>query len=113
MIIGVGCDIVKIERIRKAMERESFLRILTERERVLYEGLSTNRQSEWLAGRFAAKEAIYKAIHTIHPCVLSDIEVLTSECGAPYCTLTLCDIHLSISHETDYAIAYAIAEKKE
>lgn len=113
MIIGVGCDIVQIERIRKAMRKESFLRILTEQERDLYESLSPNRQPEWLAGRFAAKEAVYKAIHTLHPCVLSKIEILSTSEGAPYCALTDCDIHLSISHEKDYAIAYAIAEKKE
>lgn len=114
MIIGIGCDIVDIRRIEKAMRKEGFLKILSEHEITLYEQYQGKRQAEWLAGRFAAKEAIFKAVHAQFPCVLHDIEVLYDEHGAPVCTsFPSCIIHISISHENDYAIAYAMAEIKE
>ena len=113
MIIGIGCDIVKIERIEKAMSHEGFLRILTHKEYELYQGIQGKRQIEWLAGRYAAKEAIYKAIHTYHDCVLSDIEILCNTDGSPVCQCFDCEVLISISHEHEYAIAYATAVSKE
>ena len=57
MLLGVGCDIVEIVRIKRAMEKESFLRVLSEQERKLFDRIPKERRAEWLAGRFAAKEA--------------------------------------------------------
>lgn len=113
MIIGVGCDITEIARIRKAMQKKGFLAILSEKEKTLFHQYQGRRQEEWLAGRFAAKEAIFKAVHSHISCVLSDIEVLCDESGAPTCSMDGVDVHVSISHEKEYAIAYACAEVKE
>lgn len=113
MIIGVGCDIVKIERIRKAMKQRGFPNYLTTKEKELYDTIQEIRKAEWLAGRFAAKEAIYKAIHKVKPCVISQIEVLCDKEGAPYCTIHDYDVWVSIAHEQEYATAYAIVTTKE
>ncbi len=67
----------------------------------------------YYATRFCAKEAIYKAIHAIHACTLCDIEILSDDDGAPYCTMEEYAIQVSIAHEKAYAIAYAIVESKE
>ena len=91
----VGCDIVEIERVRKALQRtKGFPNFLTERE--------------WLAGRFAAKEAVIKAMHGIKELTLLDVEILADAQGAPYCSLP--GVQVSIAHEREYAIAYALAE---
>lgn len=112
MIIGIGCDIVKLERIEKAMDNPGFLRILTEKEAALFDSLKSHRQVEWIAGRFAAKEAIVKAIASVEDMVLSQIEVLYEE-NRPICELAGYHVHISIAHEVDYAIAYAIVERGE
>lgn len=113
MIIGVGCDIVKISRVDTLMKRYHSLPFLTMKEQFIADGLhSEQRKAEWIAGRFAAKEAVYKAIHKEYACMISDIEILSDEQGAPACKIALYDIQLSIAHEREYAIAYAIASKE-
>lgn len=113
MVIGVGCDIVQTKRIAKAMEKEGFLKILTQKENDIFMSLHGNRQVEWLAGRFAAKEAIYKALNKQSYDVLSKVEILCDGDGSPVCTNQEFDIFISISHEADYAIAYATVLSKE
>lgn len=110
MIIGIGCDIVEIKRIRNAMERDDFLRILTKEEREIYDTLSEGRRCEWVAGRFAAKEAIIKAMSCKHAYLLSDLSILYVG-KQPVCHIEGVNIQLSISHEQEYAIAYAIAQE--
>lgn len=113
MIIGIGCDIVDIQRIEKAMQKEGFLRILSEEEKSIFQTYAGKRKAEWIAGRFAAKEAIYKAISHHISCSFFEIEILRDDEGAPICNMDGCHIHISISHEAKYAIAYAIVETKE
>ncbi|WP_107839633.1 holo-ACP synthase [Metasolibacillus meyeri] len=87
MIKGIGLDIIELERIEKAMQRsEKFtLRILSPREQALFAKLSNARKVEFLAGRFAAKEAYAKANGTGlgKGCELQQIEILKNELGAP------------------------------
>ena len=113
MILGIGCDIVEIKRIEVALQKDHVNRILTPKEQACCEDMPFLRKAEWVAGRFAAKEAIYKAIHAIHACTLCDIEILSDDDGAPYCTMEEYAIQVSIAHEKAYAIAYAIVESKE
>lgn len=113
MMIGIGCDIVEIKRIEHAMQKDGFLNILTKKEKEIFMRLHGDRQVEWLAGRFCAKEAIYKAIHKQYPCTCASIEILCDEDGTPVCTHTDCNVFISISHEKEYAIAYATAVSKE
>lgn len=109
MIIGVGCDIVELKRVQLALEKPGFLRILTAEERSLYNAIPAQRQVEWLAGRFAAKEAVIKALSVRKELLLSQISILYQE-KQPVCHIEGYDIHLSIAHERTHAIAYAIAE---
>ncbi|MBU2044375.1 MAG: 4'-phosphopantetheinyl transferase superfamily protein, partial [Candidatus Omnitrophica bacterium] len=67
-----------------------------------------------LAARFAAKEAVIKAISKEYPLALTDIIILNKENGAPYCKFKKdigVDIFLSITHIEDYAVACAVAQK--
>ena len=87
MIKGIGLDLVELERIEKMMLRSTrFIeRILTANERSIFDMLSHARQVEFLAGRFAAKEAYSKANGTGigKGCELAQIEILKDESGKP------------------------------
>ncbi|MFP4135462.1 MAG: holo-ACP synthase [Candidatus Acetothermia bacterium] len=115
MIEGLGVDLVSVERLRSVVERrgEEFLqRVFTEKEREYC--LSRSRKFEHLAGRFAAKESIVKAVG--HKLPWLGIEVLSGEDGNPSAKLVDEEIvgrpvvHVSISHTASYAIAVAILE---
>lgn len=115
MIRGIGIDIVELHRVRTIMERQAKFsrRILTEKEYQIFEGLSKNRQAEFLAGRFAAKEAYAKAKGTGFGKSLSflDIEILPDRFGKPELITKETEIvHVSISHSKEYAIAQVIIE---
>lgn len=117
MINGIGIDIVELARIKGAMERhQSFVtRILTTKEQTIFHKLSDNRKVEFLAGRFAAKEAFAKAVGTGIGKQLSwqDVEITPDINGKPTIVSkkTLGRIHLSISHSKEYAVANVIIEK--
>lgn len=118
MIIGVGIDSLRIERMERAMEREAFLnRVFTEKEREYLGRRTLAAQSA--AGMFCVKEAVLKALSLgITDAPLTDIEVLHKENGAPYAVLHGAlkrDIilHISITHTEDTASAFAVLEKEE
>ena len=108
MIVGIGCDIVEIDRIKDKQEELS-KRILTKAEYSLYKSYTDDRGLEFLAGRFAAKEAIFKACNETE--LISNIEVLQGVNGEPICNWKDYQIHISIAHEKNYALAYAVCEK--
>ena len=117
MIKGIGIDIVELERIEKILIRTpKFVdRILTIAEKLEFETLSNSRKIEFLAGRFAAKEAFVKAIGTGIGSEWSflDIEVKKDERGKPYIVSNLDDIvHLSISHSKQFVVAQVVLEEK-
>ncbi len=108
MIVGIGCDIVEMKRIEN--QRDTFIhRVLTKNEYAVCEGFEKGRKTAFLAGRFAAKEAIFKAILNCN-LTISEIEILNDKEGQPYCNIEGYKIHISISHEQNYAIAYALVE---
>lgn len=116
MISGIGTDIVELKRIQTIQERqEKFIdRILTPNERAKYETLTHSRKVEFLAGRFAAKEAFSKAVGSGIGEELSflHIETDSDERGKPYiCKPFTEGVHLSISHSRDYAVATVVIEK--
>ncbi len=116
LIAGIGLDIVELKRIQKVSERhQKFVdRILTPWEKDKYEGLGRHRQIEFLAGRFAAKEAFAKARGTGIGKSLSflDIEIENDENGKPSIVRPIRQgVHLSISHSAEYAVAQVIIEK--
>ena len=111
MIIGIGTDIVDIRRIEKLIEEsgEKFLaRIFNEEER--------GEDTAHYAKRFAAKEAIAKALGTGIGSKVSfkDIVITNDENGAPKAEVknqkSKVKIHISLSDEYPYALAYAVAE---
>ena len=122
MIVGIGSDIIEIERIKKiATQNPRFIsRNFTIKEQ---EYFNTRKNShETIAGNFAAKEAVSKALGTgFREFGLIDIEVTRNELGAPIVFLhgmakqiasrnSIKNIWISISHCKEYATAYAIAE---
>lgn len=116
MIIGTGIDIVEISRVKKTYEKQPRFadRILTDRELKDFHGLSGHRQAEFLAGRFAAKEAYSKALGTGIGKDLSfrDIEIAKDENGKPIVSRPENEYvaHVSISHSKDFAVAQVILE---
>ena len=112
-IIGNGVDIIEVKRIKNAVDRygQSFLkRILTDKE--LKKAKEHNSFYQHIAGRFAAKESVSKAMDKMK-LSFKDIEVFNDSTGAPYCSLLTCNqnkfnIHISISHIKNYAVASAI-----
>lgn len=116
-IIGTGVDITEVNRLRKAIEKwgASFLdRVFTEKE---MENAST-RSSLYLhlAGRFAAKEAVFKALGNMK-LNLQEVQILNDKNGRPYCEILNskgkdCEIHVSISHVKNYAVANAVITKE-
>ncbi|MBY6038273.1 holo-ACP synthase [Fictibacillus nanhaiensis] len=115
MIVGTGIDIIELKRIKQvAIHQPRFQeRILTPFEQKRFHSLSGNRKFEYLAGRFAAKEAMAKALGVGIGVELSwqDIEIKADRKGKPFITSPypyLC--HLSISHTKEYAVAQVILE---
>ena len=124
MIVGIGIDMVELSRIRQAILRGDGLarRILTEKEFAIFSRYSEKNKLECLGGRFAAKEAVSKALGTGIGSAISfqQIEILIHESGAPVMNIfsDMLDmqnvhIHLSISHTSVSAIAQVVLEKKD
>jgi holo-[acyl-carrier protein] synthase len=123
MIIGIGTDILNIERAKAALSRTPGIarRVLTDFE---LEGFNVSSdQVRYFAKRFAAKEAIVKALGTgIGRGVgWQHIEITKTPAGQPSVVLSdgarrashkleVSTIHLSYSDERDYVVAFALAE---
>lgn len=112
MIKGIGVDICRCSRF-EGKERCFLERIFTDEE------LSISSRSEYLASRFAAKEAFSKALGTgIRGFSLKEISVREDELGKPYLFLSGraalmasgLSVFLSISHEREYAVAMVVVE---
>lgn len=117
MIVGIGVDVVDLARFERALDRTPALkpRLFTSRE-------SEGRSLRSLAGRFAAKEALIKALGESTGVQWHDMEVVADEHGNPSLVLSgaaraLADvrgvtgIHLSMSHDGGIAVAYVVVEK--
>jgi holo-[acyl-carrier protein] synthase len=125
MIYGIGIDLVKIDRMKSAVDRwqEHFLkRVFTENEiSYCYEKREPYLS---LAVRFAAKEALIKAIGSEIPVSLTDIEVTNYGSGRPFITVmgrlksffiekSIASAHLSLSHEREFGVACVVLETDE
>jgi holo-[acyl-carrier protein] synthase len=108
MIIGIGTDIVEVSRFMPDKLAEN---ILGSEEMIEY--AKANNKPAYLAKRFAAKEACIKATGVIAP--VYEIQILSKKSGAPYVQSHHMDdyyVHLTISDEKDYAVAFAVAETR-
>ena len=123
MIFGVGTDLVEIGRIQHAIEKNPrFLTKVYTEEEIRY---CQRKKNPWqsFAARFAAKEAVSKALGTgIGKIGLTDIEVQNQSTGQPQIVLHgaaqifaqahgIKRVHISLSHSEVYAIATAIVEE--
>lgn len=125
MIVGIGVDIVEIERFREVLQRQQdrfIRRVFTEAEQ---EYCRAHRDPvPRYAARFAAKEALFKALGTgwAKGVGWKDAEVAREAMGAPVLvlhgqaeqlslTLGARAAHLSLSHSNDFAVAFVILEK--
>ena len=118
MIKGIGIDIVEIDRIKQSIKKQTRLpeRILTKNELARYTSfVKEQRKVEFLAGRFAAKEAAAKATgRGIGALSFQHIEVTSNERGAPQLFIEGYEkeiIHLTVSHSKHYAVAQVIMEE--
>ncbi len=124
MIVGLGVDIVDIGRLRKTLERqgERFLRRIFTAGEQKY--CNAHRDPvPYFAARFAAKEALFKALGTGWAQGVSwhDVDVRKEESGAPMLALSgradeiskalgTTRIHISLSHAQEAAIAVVVLE---
>ncbi|GAB2026353.1 holo-ACP synthase [Lactovum odontotermitis] len=117
MIIGIGTDIVELSRIASAIENQRFVeKVLTKTELLKFDSFTTIvRKTEFLAGRWAAKEAFAKAYGTGISSQLHflDLTVENDNNGNPFFLKHPFDgkVHLSISHTQLEAAAFVILER--
>jgi holo-[acyl-carrier protein] synthase len=115
MIVGIGVDLVDIARFERTIERTPRLleRLFSDAERLL--------KPHSLAARYAAKEALIKALGGSEGVHWTEIEIASAASGAPHFLLTgstakvvaergITSVHLSLSHDAGLAAAYVIAE---
>ncbi|WP_067837558.1 holo-ACP synthase [Amphibacillus sediminis] len=118
MIIGTGIDIVELNRIKQLLASQPRFsrKILTVKEQACFNDLpSDKRKLEFVAGRFAAKEAFAKAYGTgIGKLAFRDIEILPNPYGQPIINVHGLEHYrffVSISHSDHYAVAQVIIEQ--
>ncbi len=117
----IGTDIASIERMRKSAGRESFVkRVFSQAEREMF--LQKRDPAPSMAANWAGKEAFAKALGTgVRGFELNEIEILRDTLGAPFVRLCgnarleaekrgIKKIHISLSHERDYAVAFVVTE---
>lgn len=126
VIVSIGIDIIEVRRVREVLRRTPrfALRVFTEAERAYCDGRGPSVAAQHYAARFAAKEALLKALQTGWSGGISwqDIEIVSLDTGAPalrfhgrarelYEQSGATVAHLSISHTTEHAIAEVILER--
>ena len=124
MIYGIGIDLVKIDRMKDAVEKwgDKFLKRIFTKDEIAY---CDERKEPYLslAVRFAAKEALIKAIGSEVFVPLTDIEVVNNREGRPsiiakgrleefFREKTISGCHLSLSHEREFGIASVVLERE-
>ncbi len=109
MIKGIGTDIVSKERISLTKVEDKFL---NDDEKQILDSLKGEDRTDFISGRWAAKESIIKASNK--EIKYSEISILKRESGAPYVLINDVEapnIMVSISHEKDYTVAFSIITK--
>lgn len=125
MIRGLGTDIVETNRIQQSLSKgDEFKKLVFHEEEIAYcEGRGKSKES--FAGRFAAKEALLKALGTgwSGDVLLNEMVFLNDKLGKPYLKLVgntkeiladydECTFHVSISHTAQFATSVVIIEEK-
>jgi len=122
MILGIGVDLTPVSRMQKAFDAHPErleARLFTDAERAYCRGRA--QAAQHFAARFAAKEALLKALHVPANLRWHELEVVNDGSGAPSFRLTgnaaaaaasqgVRALHLSITHADDSAMAFVVAE---
>ena len=125
MIFGIGTDIVEVERIKKISSVDEFAKkILSQNELDIFNELSKDKKTFFLSKQFAGKEAVSKALGTGvgKEVSMKNIEILRDNKGKPIfnaidelktymSNLGITKTHVSLSDESNYAIAMVVLEK--
>ena len=117
-MISIGTDIVKVSRIKDLLitKEEKFLNKIFTEEEISY-CKAHSKPEVHFSGKYAAKEAVKKALLSndlIEQISLKNIKILNRDNKAPYVIIdNLMDLNynVSISHEEEYAIAFALIQK--
>lgn len=115
--INLGVDIVLVDRINKILNSKTKSRFLNKifSHSEISDSKNRQNQSEYFSGRFAAKEAIKKALSSYDETNMpsfKSLEILNSKSGKPYVLINSkkqSNINISIAHDGNYAIAFCVA----
>lgn len=122
MIIGIGCDLIELSRIEKALINPKFVEKVFTAEEIKYCTARESQKTQSYAARYAAKEAVAKALGTgFRGGSLHEIEVVNDSMGKPEVQLSgffaalfkergCRKIHLSLSHVKTCAMAQVVME---
>ncbi len=126
MIVGIGTDIIEVNRIKIQIDKDPGFKhtLFTENEINYCESKKSRYQN--FSGRYAAKEAFFKALGTgwRNGMSYNDIEIKNDKLGKPEITLSnktkvfakeqgITTIFVSISHTQEYATAYVVVENRD
>lgn len=116
MILGIGIDLVELDRIKNLMSDRFINRILSLEEQFIYKAITSDKvKLSFVGGRFAAKEAIFKAISKGDGTAnYKDFSILNDENGKPYVSSKYIEnklIHITITHTDRYAMSYCVIEE--
>ncbi len=127
-ILGIGVDIIQNRRIKNSIKKKEFIKRVFGKKEILQSKKIKNK-TNYFAKRFAAKEAFTKALGTgfRNGINFKDIQIINNKIGKPYYLLNKknigyikkkmkikeFDLHLSISDEKEYSIAFTLIKKNK
>lgn len=113
-VVGIGVDLLQLSRIEGLVARRGFLRfakrILSQHEQEALACLhQKHRQISFLASRFAAKEALFKATSSYRRLRWDEVSIFKAEDGKPVVKMTdeTIHAHISLSHDGGFLVAFA------
>ncbi|MEO6902597.1 MAG: holo-ACP synthase [Bacteroidia bacterium] len=122
MIIGIGTDMIEVNRVAKSIENLDFKKKVFSAHEINYCETKINKAQHY-AARFAAKEAFFKALGTgwRGGVAFNEVEIINDELGKPiinligettkiYNSKNIKSIHVSLSHVKEMAVATVILE---
>ena len=116
-MLNIGVDIVATDRIKSILNSDKGLRFINKifSKKEIAESEKKGDKSQYFSGRFAAKEAIKKALSNYDIAArqsFKSIQILNSKSGKPYVLIqSNQDINISISHDGNYAVAFCVIDK--
>lgn len=124
MIVGIGCDVLHIDRIEKLINYANFLdKYFTKDENLMFSKLNNKKIFlKKIASNFCVKEAFFKAISSkITSFNFLDVEILRDSQGKPYIKLygslhefeEKCNLHVTISNERNIVTSFVVVEKNK